>query len=48
MAILRSQNKIKDFLMILAWVRRFNCLEAGVWSVVSYNNLLVEYEIAPY
>ena len=27
--------------MILAWLRRFNCLEAGVSSVVSYNNLLV-------
>ena len=27
--------------MILAWLRRLNCLEAGVSSVVSYNNLLV-------
>ena len=27
--------------MILAWLRRFNCLEAGVSSVISYNNLLV-------
>ena len=34
--------------MILAWLRRFNCLEAGLASVVSYNNLLVlEYELAP-
>ena len=41
MVILRSQNKITDFLMILAWASPFNCKKANFFKLKVYQGFAI-------